>query len=422
MTNNEAWEKLFKKYDIYNQINKNGVFEISANQIREFREPRLMTKFDTYESRPSIFGNRLTILPNSRGTYLIGHFDAYEKFPNMTSDIHHVEFPDYLETINKNQITSEAIAINIMSITDILNDFLKEENMLQTISGRMSSGAFDFNIYDTKNKNNIKIAVNNSQIEIDAGFENQNVIALIEGKNIFNENFLVRQLYYPYRCWQNKAVKTVKSIFVIYSNNIFRLMEFEFQDLNNYSSISFLRQKNYSFEETKISMQDLIEIYRSTCIKPEPANVPFIQANNFNTAISIMEMVKDNPLTTEKIAENIGFKQRQSDYYYNACKYLGLAEKIKNENGNRVVSLTKKGKNLLDMPYKKRQLQYVSLLLEHEILMYSFELAINSGNIPDNKLLEHKIRELKLCEDSADRRASTVAAWTKWIFNLINDY
>ena len=66
-----------------------------------------------------------------------------------------------------------------MSITDILNDFLKEENMLQTISGRMSSGAFDFNIYDTKNKNNIKIAVNNSQIEIDAGFENQNVIALI---------------------------------------------------------------------------------------------------------------------------------------------------------------------------------------------------------------------------------------------------
>ncbi|MFA7107195.1 MAG: hypothetical protein WC154_07840 [Candidatus Izemoplasmatales bacterium] len=421
MNNNEAWEKLFEKYDIHSQVNKYGIFEISANQIKEFREPRLMTKFDTYESRPSVFGNKLTILPNSRGTYLIGNFDTYRKFPNMVSDIHHVEFPDYLETINKNQITSEANAINVMSITNILNDFLQEDNMLQTISGRMSSGSFDFNIYDTKNKNNAKIAVHNSQIEIDGGFENQNIIAIIEGKNVFNENFLVRQLYYPYRCWQNKVTKIIKPIFMIYSNNIFRLMEFEFQELNNYSSISFLHQKNYSFEETKISMQDLMEIYLSTCVKPEPVDVPFIQANSFNTAISILEMVRNSPLTTEKIAENIGFKQRQSDYYYNACKYLGLAEKSKNENGNTVVTLTKKGRTLLDMPYKKRQLQYVSLMLEHEILTYAFEYAINEGKIPDNKLLEYKIRELKLCEDSADRRASTVSSWIKWIFDLINE-
>ena len=421
MNNNEAWEKLFDKYDIQSQVNKYGIFEISANQIKEFREPRLMTKFDTYESRPSVFGNKLTILPNSRGTYLIGNFDTYKKFPNMISDIHHVEFPDYLETINKNQITSEANAINVMSITNILNDFLQEDNMLQTISGRMSSGNFDFNIYDTKNKNNAKITVHNSQIEIDGGFENQNIIAIIEGKNIFNENFLVRQLYYPYRCWQNKVTKIIKPIFMVYSNNIFRLMEFEFQELNNYSSISFLRQKNYSFEETKISMQDLMEIYLSTCVKPEAVDVPFIQANSFNTAISILEMVKNSPMTTEKIAENIGFKQRQSDYYYNACKYLGLAEKSKNEKGNTVVTLTKKGRTLLDMPYKKRQLQYVSLMLEHEILTYAFEYAINDGKIPDNKLLEYKIRELKLCEDSADRRASTVSSWIKWIFDLINE-
>lgn len=421
MTNNEAWEKLFKKYDIQNQVNKYGIFEISASQIKEFREPRLMTKFDTYESRPGPFGKKLTILPNSRGSYLIGNFDSYERFPVITNEIQHVEFPNYLETINIDHINSEANAINVMSISKILDDFLNEEDMVQTISGRMSSGAFNFNIYDTKNKNNVKIAVHNSQIEIDAGFENHNVIALIEGKNIFNENFLVRQLYYPYRCWQNKVTKNIKPIFMIYSNNIFRLMEFEFEDLYSYSSISFLRQKNYSFEDTKISMQDLIEIYRSKCVKPEPVDVPFIQANNFNTVISIMEMVKDNPLTTEKIAENIGFNQRQSDYYYNACKYLGLAEKIKNENGRTVVALTKKGKNLLDMPYKKRQLQYVSLMLEHQILVYSFELAINNGNIPNNKLLENKIRELKLCDDSADRRASSVAAWTKWIFDLIND-
>lgn len=421
MTNNEAWNKLFEKYDIQNQINKYGVFEISANQIKEFREPRLMTKFDTYDSRPSAFGKKLAILPNSRGTYLIGNFDAYRKFPEIENDINHVEFPDYYETINKNQINSEANAINVMSITNILNDFLSEEDMVQTISGRMGSGIFDFNILDTKNKNNINISVQNSQIEIDGGFENQNAIAIIEGKNVYNDNFLVRQLYYPLRCWQNKVSKIIRPIFMVYSNNIFRLMEFEFTDIKNYSSISFLRQKNYSFEETTISMQDLIEVLSSTSVKPEPVDVPFIQANSFNTAISILEMIKDNPITTEKIAENIGFNIRQSDYYYNACRYLGLAEKTKNDSGKTVVALTRIGKNLLEMPYRKRQLQYVSLMFEHEILRYSFEIAIDNGKIPDKKFLAQKIQELELCKDSAERRASTVSTWTKWIFDLIND-
>ncbi|MGB4439793.1 MAG: hypothetical protein WBJ13_11375 [Sedimentibacter sp.] len=421
MTNSEAWNKLFEKYDIQNQVDKYEIFEISANQIKEFREPRLMTKFDTYDSRPSAFGKKLAILPNSRGTYLIGNFDAYRKFPDIENDINHVEFPDYLETINKSQINSEANAINVMSITNILNDFLSEENMVQTISGRMGSGVFDFNILDTKNKSNINIPVQNSQIEIDGGFENQNVIAIIEGKNIFNDNFLVRQLYYPVRCWHNKVSKVIRPIFMVYSNNIFRLMEYEFTELRNYSSISFIRQKNYSFEETTISMQDLIDVHNSTIVKPEPADVPFIQANSFNVIISILEMVKDNPITTEKIAESVGFNIRQSDYYYNACKYLGLAEKAKNDIGKTVVALTRRGKNILGMSYKKRQLQYVSLMLEHEILRYSFEVAIESGKIPDKKILAHKILELRLCKDSAERRASTVSTWTKWIFDLIND-
>lgn len=198
-------------------------------------------------------------------------------------------------------------------------------------------------------------------------------------------------------------------------------MEYEFTDIKNYSSISFIRQKNYSFEETTISIKDLIEVLNSTSVKPEPVDVPFIQANSFNIAISILEMIKDNPITTEKIAENIGFNIRQSDYYYNACRYLGLAEKTKDDSGKTVVSLTKIGKNLLEMPYRKRQLQYVSLMFEHEILRYSFEIAIDNGKIPDKKFLAQKIQELELCKDSAERRASTVSTWTKWIFDLIND-
>lgn len=420
MTNKEAWDKLFEKYNIEEQVDKHGMFEISANKIKEFREPRLMTKFDTRESRPSTFGKKLTILPNSRGTYLIGNFDAYIDFPQAETDIKHIEFPDYLETINKYQINSEANAINVLSISKILDDFLNEDNMLQTISGRMSSGVFDFKINDTKSKKTTTINVYNSQIEIDGGFENHNVISLLEGKNVFNDNFIVRQLYYPLKCWESKVTKIIRPVFMIYSNNIFRLIEYEFKDKDNYSSISFVRQQNYSFEDTKISMQDIIDTYHATKVKPEPENVPFIQANSFNTVISILEMVKDNPLTSEKIAEKVGFKTRQSDYYFNACRYLGLAEKVNTEHGI-MIQLNKKGKNILELPYKKRQLNYVSLMLEHEILRYSFEVTLNSGKLPDNNLVENKIQELNLCKDSAGRRSSSVISWTKWIFELIND-
>ena len=42
-----------------------------------------MTKFDTRESLPSVFGDRLGILPVTRGTYVIGDFDLYADFPEQ---------------------------------------------------------------------------------------------------------------------------------------------------------------------------------------------------------------------------------------------------------------------------------------------------------------------------------------------------
>jgi hypothetical protein len=55
--NDEAWEKLFSKYDILNQIDVAGQFVISATQIKEFREPRLMAKFDHTINLPKLFAD-----------------------------------------------------------------------------------------------------------------------------------------------------------------------------------------------------------------------------------------------------------------------------------------------------------------------------------------------------------------------------
>ena len=238
----EKWEILFEKYNIENEIKKNGMFYITADQIREVKEPRLMTKFDTRESLPSVFGKKIGILPVTRGKYVLGEFDLYKEFPEMNSDIKQMtsaKIPDYYETIDINDIRSEASAINVMSIAGILDDFLGENEMVQTVSGRMSSGMFGFNVSDYSNRLNIAdmpyIKVMNSQVEIDGGFENQNIFSIIEGKNVVHNNFLIRQLYYPTRLWRAEISKPIRPVFMIYSNNVFRLLEYEFTNLRYYN-------------------------------------------------------------------------------------------------------------------------------------------------------------------------------------------
>lgn len=422
----EKWEILFEKYNIENEIKKNGLFYITADQIREVKEPRLMTKFDTKESLPSVFGKKISILPVTRGKYVLGEFDLYQEFPEVVSDIKQMtsaKIPEFYETIDINDIRSEAGAINVMSIAGILDDFLGEENMIQTVSGRMGSGSFEFHVSDYKKSTLIGdkpyIIVQNSQVEIDGGFENPNIFSIIEGKNVVHNNFLIRQLYYPTRLWGQKINKPIRPVFMVYSNNIFRLLEYEFTEIRYYNSIRLIQERNYSLEDIEITLEDLHDVWKKTVIKPEPS-VTFIQADSFNKVISLVENLNENSMTTGEIAELLGFKERQSDYYFNACKYLGLAEKCSDEDGVKV-HITGFGRKLLKMKYKERQLEYVRLILEHQIFYELFGIVLQIGEVPDKNCVMGKMKELSVCGDNLiDRRSSSVRGWLYWMLTLVN--
>lgn len=56
------WTKIFNKYPILQTIKDEGKYIITAQQIKEFWEPRLMTKHDHSVNRPQIFiDNSLSI-------------------------------------------------------------------------------------------------------------------------------------------------------------------------------------------------------------------------------------------------------------------------------------------------------------------------------------------------------------------------
>lgn len=106
--NDVAWNYIFEKYKIVENIRCNGKFEINANQIKESkREPRLMTKFDYKSQLPTLFlKHNLSILPISRGSYVISDVETFLKFDENEVEVVRVEFPAYLETIDYNNLSS----------------------------------------------------------------------------------------------------------------------------------------------------------------------------------------------------------------------------------------------------------------------------------------------------------------------------
>jgi len=422
-TNKEAWEKLFKKYNIIEEIENKGYFKITSKQINEYREARLMTKFDNSATLPDLFKqHNISILPITSNSYMIAKFKTYEKFEKDTQEIIKINFPEYIQSLDYNNITSEALAINCAYITKILEDFLEEEALVPTVSGKMGSGNFNFNINKIDKEESINVVVENSRLEIDGGYEGFNSLALIEAKNYLSDDFMVRQLYYPYRLWKSKISKPVRPIYVVYSNGIFNVYEYRFADDNDYSSIEFVKSKRYSIEDTEIEIQDIKVILDNITSVDEP-EIPFPQADSFKRVINLCELLEDEEKTKKEITENYAFDERQTNYYTDAGRYLGLIEKRK-EEGEIIFNLTDKGRKILKLKFKQRQLEFVKLILEHKAFKESLELYFERAEKPLSidivEIMKHSNLYNVTEESTYKRRSATVRGWLEWILDLIN--
>lgn len=422
--NDVAWERLFEKYDIFNQVETNGLFQISATQIKEFREPRLMAKFDHTINLPEIFAkNKLAILPVTRGDYVISHFDAYHKFEANAIPITKVSLPAYIQSLDYNNVSSEAIALNCAVAAGIVSEFLEDDDLIATVSGRMGSGPFSFNIMNTALGTPCTIGVNNSQIEIDAAYEGIRSLGLFEAKRDLSKDFLVRQLYYPYRVWENRIAKSVRPIFLVYSNGVYRLYEYMFQDPQNYNSIILVKQKNYSIEDTTITISDIQSVLSSVKNIVEP-EIPFPQADSFERMINLCELLNEQDLSRNDVTERYAFNARQTNYYTDAARYLGLLEK-RNDSTIPCYTLSDKGRRILHLNFKQRQLAYCDCILSHKAFGDTLRMYLQTGNMPLTSDIVEIMKKTNLynigSESTFERRSSTIRGWLNWITCLINE-
>ena len=415
--NDDAWEKIFSEYNILNAIKSNGCFRISSSLIKKYREPRLMTKFDHSANLPKIFSdNNLSILPITRGDYIIGPFSTYHVLEENDAEPVKIAPPSNIQTLALQFVVSEAIALNLAYSSGIIEDFLEDDRLMPTVNGRMSSGKFNFFINAGCEKKSIP--VDSSQIEIDAAYEGVKYLSLFEAKNdVISRDFLVRQLYYPYRAWKDRVTKNVKSIFMEYSNGLFCLFQYEFEDPLDYNSLLLTKFRSYLISP-EISISDIENLLKDTQIIKEP-KIPFPQANSMARVINLFEELAKKDLEKEEITLFYKFDKRQTDYYTNALLYLGLAKKC----GLRF-SLSKLGLDIINLPYREKQLAIARLIIRHGVFNKVLRETMNCGVQPDRRRIAQIMKECNIynvdSEKTFKRRASSIYAWIKWIISLIN--
>ena len=415
--NNEAWNSLFKKFNIIKEINDNGFYEISADDIKlSGREPRLMTKFDSSENLPDIFkANDLAILPIKRGSYIIGKFQNYQTVNiDNNIDVETKKLPDYITTIDYKNITSEAISLNAAYISGMLEDIIGE-SVVPTISGRMGTGEFNYKIL-LNDQNTFDVSVENSQMEIDGSYESISKFIILEAKNHYMKDFIIRQLYYPYKVWKSITNKEIIPIMLIKHDNIFNFFVYSFENENDYNSIHLKKIKRYILDEpyNPIELSDIIDIMSDIKFVEESNDVPFPQANTFNIVLDLLGELNSQDMTPDDITNFLEYDPRQTNYYIDAAKYLGFVKKDKK------YTLTDYGKDIMKMNHKDRTLAIIKSILSHRPFYLAMQQQIDNYSF-DTDAIAHAIDECRgeiNMPSTAKRRTSTVTAWIKWILEI----
>ena len=438
--NEQAWNQLFEKYNIDEIIKKEGQYIIKSKDINEFREARLMTKFDYRFQLPKILANKhLSILPISRGEYVLSNIETFEDLKN-SPDLEITEFsiPQYIESLDFSTITSEALAINCAYVSNIISDFTEDENLIPTVNGRMSSALFNFKIKKKNINEYLQIQVKNAQIEIDGGYEGATSLNLIEAKNNLSSDFLIRQLYYPYRLWKNKIKKTIRPIFLVYTNGIFHLREYKFNELENYNSISLVKEKKYRLKDSStvvINTETIQNILHKSPIVKEPTDIPFPQADSFERVINLCEILYNKAsykYDKKALSSNYDFKQkdsfemRQVSYYTDAAIYLGLIHKVYTTPSFYYFELTSTGHSLFETKgISERQLIFIKAILAHKAFNNTLKLYLKKAEEPTKAEIVQIMKESDLqhvgAESTFKRRASTILAWVNWILGTIEE-
>jgi len=251
MANSKSWAKIFDDYEILKHDFGESPFPLSATQIKRAcqkfketgeKEVRILCKQDSREDRPGVFQkHNLFLLPVKNGYYNIIKGEGYIDIPEIKKEV--VVYSSKLDfQLDTAKIgNSEMQHLDYAYAASLIRTFMEDPSLVLTIRGRKYTPDFEFRI----DKQIIKVS--SVQTEVDAGYEGKNQVVLIEAKNFSAKNVIIRQLFYPFRQWQEQTNKKVITLFFDKASgeNVYSIWQFEFSDPNNYNSIKLVKSGKF---------------------------------------------------------------------------------------------------------------------------------------------------------------------------------
>ena len=417
-TNADGWRALFAELDLSARLIDTGRADVTATQIKAIsgREPRLMSKFDTRDARPAALKEGdTTILPTANGYYALVAGDGYANVPSIEAiTSFHWPKAGTLQTLPTG-FQSESQVIDAVHASGLLARFVNDSDTVLTVRGRLRSPAFSFSFRGPRIVHDLD--VDGVQVEVDAGYEGDAAVYLIEAKLGERDNFHVRQLYYPYRMWKKRGVtKPLVPIFLTYANGVISLAEYGFRDENEYGSIELVRSENFSFEAHPVHLSLDEVVARTKPLASEPENLPFPQADDIRKVRDTVDIIASGCDTRDTLAEYWTVDRRQGDYYANAAAFIGYI--VRDEHTWRI---TEEGASYLALPNSQRNIHLAQAILEHPVFYAAAVSYLESRTLPPKEEIAEFIqRYTTLAGSTPLRRASTVASWIGFLAKLLD--
>lgn len=396
------WEKIFeeRQFDLTQDLHF-----ITADEIKSIAnaEPRIMAKMDNSSELPDVFKrNGYFLLPVKNGRYAIVRGEGFHILENKGEIENHVSRIKF-------QLTTAGRGLSEMQYLDYsfnsgaLERVIGIEPLYQSIRGREFSKAFSFYV------NKTLLDVVSVQLEVDSGLEGEDSIVLIEAKINVPEDFIVRQLFYPFNHFRKVAPdKKIIPVFFVYEPKlkIYTFWIYEFEDPKNYNSIKLKEVK--SLQITTTHELKLDDIHPRGLVKYKDL-VP--QANDLNKVIELVFKTGEGLNDYQKIAQYFNFNERQSSYYREAAEALGL---VFTKSGK--YHLTEVGKSFVKLPTEKRNIFFIELLNDFDLIKQGLDLLRVNKTLCIGDLEKIIASNSSLLSGSTiPRRAGSLMAWFKWI-------
>ena len=186
--------------------------------------------------------NGLILLPVKNKFYVIVKGEGYVDIPDIKgeAEIYNTKLDFDLDTTKIGN--SEMQHLDFAYASSLIRTFMQDDSLLLTIRGRKYTPMFEFYV------GNQLICTESVQTEIDAGYEGRNQVALVEAKNAQTKNTIIRQLYYPFRQWQQHVSKKVNMLFFEKQKDFYSIWQFSFTNPMNYNSIELVKSAKFQIK------------------------------------------------------------------------------------------------------------------------------------------------------------------------------